>query len=419
MLSLVDTAIEMLRRKRAELLKQRRGISAHRCHQPKAEINNMSRQAEYQSQIPQIETAEEVPSNMLTPAKPAAPFRYTRIRNLRGPMAKRIVPHPEKKYESVPAARLIAGEFFVESVASIDELACYHDTYGKQNPDVCLVYAVPTGGKISGPVVLKGEQECFPGSIARCREDLERREGEPGIAPVDYDPRKGPCWPPITPGEQPLSLHALDEALCNALPPLREVRRCLTSSSTSYISGLDGEVLKGPGGLRYLFGLEDGSKNRQLLEYLFQKLFAQGYGYIFITDSGRRLPRTLVDLKFRDPEQIDFSAHPIMDGPFVRNAPPRRRCIAKGIKQAHGFRGQIDHVRFSVFRGPARALEPVFENIIADSGFRRQHGEALQLAIEDVTGFSFTLGPRDQRIDALLCDFLRHPTPCAVTVQSP
>jgi hypothetical protein len=84
----------------------------------------------------------------------------------------------------------------------------------------------------------------FLGAIARCKEDLSFRIGEPGVVCIDYDPPKD---------TKPLTPHELREALCQAYPPLREVRMGIDNSSSSYISEVNGPELIGAGGLRLFF----------------------------------------------------------------------------------------------------------------------------------------------------------------------
>ena len=145
---------------------------------------------------------------------------------------------------------LVSGSFLVKSWPSTWDFVFERDLSGDCDPYSYIVYAVPKNGALSGPIVMDGEQDRFPGSIARCLKDMARLKGVPGIIFNDYDPKKEPCWPPKAANERPLTWQELDEALCNAWPRLRDVERGGAASSSSQIYGLDGELLKGAGAMR-------------------------------------------------------------------------------------------------------------------------------------------------------------------------
>jgi hypothetical protein len=252
---------------------------------------------------------EPKPPSGLTPAHEVPAVRYTVIKNLHGPVAKQFS-KVDGKLKVQPRANVWEGNHRQVTAKSVDEFVYGRRLDGIMHSDLCYVYAASV--HLEGPLVQKNERWRFPGAIARCKEDLSFRNGEPGIVCIDYDPPKG---------TKPLTPHELREALCQAYPPLREVRMGIDNSSSSYISEVNGPEWIGAGGLRVFFFIDDESKKPQLMDYLFQGLWELGYGYIKITKSGKMLPRTLLDESFKNAPHLDFIAQSILTEDLVRTEP--------------------------------------------------------------------------------------------------
>jgi hypothetical protein len=67
--------------------------------------------------------------------------------------------------------------------------------------------------------------------------------------------------------------------------------------------------------------VDDASAIPAVGAYIYQRLWEIGQGYIFISQSGQALDRSLVDASVWQPERIDFAAEPVLTNELLRLAP--------------------------------------------------------------------------------------------------
>jgi hypothetical protein len=125
--------------------------------------------------------------------------------------------------------------------------------------------------------------------------------GKPGVLSLDCD---------LDDVENvPKEWRILDDIACAALPGLRETRRAWTPSNSAFLyREADGREFKGAGSWRLRFLVDDASAIPRIINYLFQSLWATGYGWIEPAKDGSQLVRTLIDGSTGSPEKPDFLA---------------------------------------------------------------------------------------------------------------
>lgn len=134
-------------------------------------------------------------------------------------------------------------------------------------------------------------------SIVRAKGRFHRPKDEPAIFFFDYDPRKD--------DDEVCSSDELIERLLKAAPGLGHVQMLVGSSSSSHIFDGDTEVI-GARGLRVYLIAQDGSDVERAGQAMFDRLWLNGEGYILVSASGGRLPRSLIDQAVFPPMWVDF-----------------------------------------------------------------------------------------------------------------
>lgn len=154
--------------------------------------------------------------------------------------------------------------------------------------------------------------------ISRTRENFRWNNGQ-SILLLDYDTK---------PGQEPKTPEILLECLYAVCPALRKAPMIVRPSGSTYI--YHGEkCLVGPKGIRILVLIEDGNDTERAGKVLFERLWLAGHGYIFISQSGARYPRTLLDNCVWQPEREDFCAGATCIKPLERR-PPATQVLNDG-----------------------------------------------------------------------------------------
>ena len=130
---------------------------------------------------------------------------------------------------------------------------------------------------------------------------------------LNHDPR---------PGHKRLDWSELDRILCENVTGFAEVERVWRPSSSSYLYRQeDGKELIGVGGWRCYVIVYDAASIPSVGAFIYQRLWAAGYGYVEVSKSGQFLDRCLVDAAVWQPERLDFAAAPVLKPGIQRRAP--------------------------------------------------------------------------------------------------
>lgn len=148
------------------------------------------------------------------------------------------------------------------------------------------------------------------GVIARTREHFGWPAG-PAWMMIDYDPR---------PKTEPFSDDILLGILAGVSWDLAEAPHVLAHSASSYIYHGD-EQLKGLGGRRVYFLVQDGRDIPRAGKALYQRLWLAEHGYIAISAAGTLLDRSIVDAAVWQSERLDFAAGAVCDPPLDQRRP--------------------------------------------------------------------------------------------------
>ncbi len=251
-------------------------------------------------------------ANLRPPVNAEIAAQITVVSSLRGHMCKKFGLDEHRRLTTAASANLWEGTFHRQPVASLDEFLFLRSVFGS-DPSCCFTYGVPKSE--AGLLVTKDERPRAPGSIARCRADLAFSEGKPGVLFFDHDPHKAP-------DAKRWDWFELDNVLCEALPDLRGTRRAWLPSSSAFINReSDGAELKGIGGWRLYVLIDDASAIPRTIDYIVQRLWELGRGFIEISKGGAALDRTLIDGSTGTPERVDFIADPLLGPGVVRRVP--------------------------------------------------------------------------------------------------
>ncbi|MGO9543272.1 MAG: AAA family ATPase [Rhodomicrobium sp.] len=245
--------------------------------------------------------------------RPPSGAEFTLITNERGNACKEFSLDDCRKLTTKPSAQVWEGAFARVAAASLDDFLRLRSLFN--DPSTCIIYGVPKNGSEKGALATKAERWRFPGSLARCRDDFAFRENLPGVLFLDHDRRKGP-------DAKRWTWQELDAAFCEALPGLNETRRAWLPSSSAFLNReLDDYELRGAGGWRMYCLIDDAAAIPRILDYLFQRLWGLGHGFIEISEGGSALVRTLIDGCTGTSERIDFIADPILGPGTLRRVP--------------------------------------------------------------------------------------------------
>lgn len=180
------------------------------------------------------------------------------------------------------------------STFDIESLA---QTIKTMQPNKALVLGLPNLDSVG----ITSNETPIKGHIRRTANNFPFRK-EPALIFLDHDVRKD--------GVKMLeSRQAFYEVICQTLPLLGNVPAIARDSASSHIYNTKtGECLKGEGGYRLYFLVDDATKTPVIFERLEYELWKLGRGYVEIDKAGRIHKRTIVDLSFDQPGRLDFAA---------------------------------------------------------------------------------------------------------------
>lgn len=143
-------------------------------------------------------------------------------------------------------------------------------------------------------------QENPPNRISRSLDHLAYPRDSLSLCMFDHDPK---------PGQRPLTPDELIEAVCRVVPDFADCPTWCTPSTSACIYDMEGNELSGEGsGFHLYFPFGDADRMPSFVDSLFKRIWLAGYGYIYITQAGTMLERTIFDAAVFSPERLDFVA---------------------------------------------------------------------------------------------------------------
>lgn len=160
------------------------------------------------------------------------------------------------------------------------------------------------------PVVAKRLLPANPGAITRTLDNFFWPEE--GIIMFDYD---------VPDGKEALSKRELIQAIRSLHPELATAAMVWRASASSNIFGEDGKPHKGLENQRIYIPYINPDNMQEFVANLHRIAWDKGYGYLFISVSGRVHPRCLFDNAVFSPERLDFAAGAVCGKGLVPQVP--------------------------------------------------------------------------------------------------
>jgi hypothetical protein len=183
-----------------------------------------------------------------------------------------------------------------------------------------LKEGVPDGAEVVVADKLNGGAD--PSVIARTKEYLIFKEGEPGLALLDVD-LKGI---PDTVKRRLEECGGALGALCEVLPVLKTVARVERASTSSGLrNSKTGEEFPGSGGMHIALPVRDAADIPRFLSDFHDRLWLAGLGWGMASRAGSFLERSLIDKSVGSPERLIFEGPPTVVPPLVQEG---RNAIA-------------------------------------------------------------------------------------------
>jgi hypothetical protein len=175
-------------------------------------------------------------------------------------------------------------------------------------------------GGLNSPATIctKATLEENPGAIARTREYIDYRPGEPAWALIDFDAKGMSDELRI----QVMLVSGLWETLLSVAPGLAGAARVCRASTTSAIHR-QGVPVGSSGGEHHYLLVKDGGDLKRFLDDLHDRLWLEGLGWIMIGGAGQLLERSLIDRSVSGGERLCFEGAPVVDPPLEQDAAMR------------------------------------------------------------------------------------------------
>ena len=242
-------------------------------------------------------------------AQPCTDCELTVLMNKRGDATKVFDLDDSGQLQKQSAANIFEGAVKTTTVKGLDEL---RDLLEKLPSRCAFCFGVADKKKARLLTQETLRSGSYPDAVARDRDHFSFREGRPGILMLDCDARDD---------EPALNWQDIDQVIAEIIPDWLETQRLWRASSSSFLYTSDGSELIGIGGWRCYVMVDDASAIPAVGAYIYQRLWEMGHGYIFISQSGQALDRSLVDASVWQPERIDFAAEPVLGDGLERRAP--------------------------------------------------------------------------------------------------
>jgi hypothetical protein len=161
--------------------------------------------------------------------------------------------------------------------------------------------------------------------IARTRDFINYRAGEPAFMLVDFD-QKGM---PESVATRIRELGGLRAAIESSLPGVSTAAQVIRRSTSAGLSNRDtGEAIQGSGGVHIFVLVKNGGDIERTLKVLHARCWLQGLGWSMVGASGQLLERSIIDRSVGAGERLVFEGAPILDPPLAQDE-RRRRPVAR------------------------------------------------------------------------------------------
>jgi hypothetical protein len=166
-----------------------------------------------------------------------------------------------------------------------------------------------------------------PGLIARTREFIDYRAGEPAFALIDFDPKAMP----ENVAERIKEQGGLGAAIASILPGFATATQVIRrSTSAGLLNGDSGEAIRGSGGVHIFVLVKDGGDIERFLKTLHARAWLQGLGWAMVGAGGQLLERSIIDRSVGAGERLVFEGPPILDPPLAQDEKRRRSVTREG-----------------------------------------------------------------------------------------
>ncbi len=170
-------------------------------------------------------------------------------------------------------------------------------------------------------VTVKRKVPTVPGAIARTREFINYRSGEPGWALIDFDKKGMP--PEISAAIERAGGMWL--ALLAVAPGLERAERVSRASTSAGLFNVDAiEEISGSGGAHHYILVEDAADIERFLRDLHDRCWLGGLAWYRIGAVGQLLDRSLVDRMVAYGERLCFEGPPTVKYPLAQDAAARK-----------------------------------------------------------------------------------------------
>jgi hypothetical protein len=245
-----------------------------------------------------------------------------------GPLTKRISLTADGSIKSDGSACLMArGEARRCEIASVAQLAGLIEQL-PANQAVALG-ALRTGLPDQVQVVTKAKLVngvAQPDIIARTKDNIAYREGQPAFALLDFDTKGMPDGV-----ASKLKRLGFWGALLSVLPTLKDVARVVRRSTSAGLSRSDtGEQLPGSDGVHVYLMVRDGADIERFLRAVHDRCWFAGLGWMTVGAAGQLLERSVVDRMVGASERLVFEGGPILVPPLQQDRKSRRPIAVDG-----------------------------------------------------------------------------------------
>jgi hypothetical protein len=166
-----------------------------------------------------------------------------------------------------------------------------------------------------------------PNIIARTRDHITYRSGEPALALVDCD-MKGM---PQSVADKIIKLGGLWHALLSVIPEAAGIARVIRQSTSAGLYRADtGTRLPSTGGTHVFLAVQDGEDIERFLRALHARCRLAGLGWLMVGAGGQILERSIVDRVVGSPERLVFEGAPVLDPPLAQDKASRRPVVTEG-----------------------------------------------------------------------------------------
>ncbi|MGZ3361073.1 MAG: hypothetical protein ACXU84_17235, partial [Xanthobacteraceae bacterium] len=121
------------------------------------------------------------------------------------------------------------------------------------------------------------------------------------------------------------------ETLVGVLPELGPAAHVIRKSTSAGLRRTDtGEEITGSGGLHAYIAIKDGTDAERLLKTLHDRCWLKGLGWMWVSQSGQLLQRSIVDRMVGGSERLVFEGPPVVEPPLAQDPEKRRPVFITG-----------------------------------------------------------------------------------------